>query len=81
VEQALISKWQMSRIQYGFGLGILIATWIHFPVPRALFVFCDCQRTHRASLPGAWLEAAAGFCPLRHRRRGDGINHDRWTNL
>jgi hypothetical protein len=39
VEQALISKWQMSRIQYGFGLGILIATWIHFPVPRALFVF------------------------------------------
>lgn len=33
------SKWQMSRIQYGFGLGILIATWVHFPVPRALFVF------------------------------------------
>jgi hypothetical protein len=34
-----MSKWQMSRIQYCFGLGILVATWIHFPAPRALFVF------------------------------------------
>lgn len=34
-----MSKWQMTRLQYGFGLGILVATWIHFPAPRALFVF------------------------------------------
>ena len=34
-----MSKWQMTRLQYSFGLGILVATWIHFPHPRALFVF------------------------------------------
>jgi hypothetical protein len=34
-----MSKWQMTRLQYSFGLGILVATWIHFPAPRALFVF------------------------------------------
>lgn len=34
-----MSNWQMSRIQYGFSLGILVATWIHFPAPRALFAF------------------------------------------
>jgi hypothetical protein len=34
-----MAKWQLSRIQYGFGLGVLVAVWIHFPGPRALFAF------------------------------------------
>lgn len=34
-----MTKWQFSRAQYGFSLGILIAIWIHFPQPKALFVF------------------------------------------
>jgi hypothetical protein len=34
-----MKKLQLTRIQYGFALGILVATWIHFPSPRALFVF------------------------------------------
>lgn len=34
-----MTKWQMTRIQYSFGLGILIATWIHFPAPRAPYVY------------------------------------------
>lgn len=33
------SNWQMSRRQYGFALGILIAVAIHFPTPRALFAY------------------------------------------
>jgi hypothetical protein len=33
------SKWQLSRIQYGFALGILLAVSIHFPTPKSLFAY------------------------------------------
>jgi hypothetical protein len=33
----MASRWQLSRVQYGFALGILFAVSIHFPSPKALF--------------------------------------------
>src|SRR5689334_2200071 len=33
------SKWQVSRMHFGFGLGILIAILTHLPTPKAVYAY------------------------------------------
>lgn len=54
-----MSRLQLTRIQYSFGLGILAVIWIHFPSPRALYLFII------ASMLTALRFNALGWNPLK----------------
>jgi hypothetical protein len=83
------SNWQMSRRQYGFALGILIAVAIHFPAPRALFAYAVAGgitalrfrtlqwKPSRAFIPFAIAAAglALGALPGFHSKAGANVAH------
>lgn len=68
-----MKKLQLTRMQYGFALGILVVTWIHFPSPRALFVFAIASMITALRFNALGWKPSRAFIPFAIAAVGTGL--------
>src|SRR6266513_29531 len=69
----MTSTWQLSRIQYGFGLGILVAVFIHFPAPRSLYAYAIAGLLTALRFRALDWRPARAFIPFAIAAAGTGV--------